>query len=130
MRLKVVAPTSIILDEEVVKVVAEAENGLFCLLPRHIDVVAALVPGILAFVTKEGREGFAAVDEGILIKVGGEVLVSTRSGLGGSELGILRETLEQEYRQKGERERKALAAGARLEADIVRKFMELGGHGR
>jgi F-type H+-transporting ATPase subunit epsilon len=129
MRLKIVLPTTVIIDQEVTKVVAEAENGWFCLLPRHIDFMTALIPGILVFYTHEGEERFAAVDEGILIKVGSEILVSTRNALTGPELGKLRETVDREFRQKGERERKALAAGARLEADIVRKFMELGEHG-
>jgi F-type H+-transporting ATPase subunit epsilon len=48
MRLKILLPTEIILDKEVIKVVAEAENGYFCLLPRHVDFVSTLVPGILA----------------------------------------------------------------------------------
>lgn len=130
MRLKLLLPTEILIDEEVTKVIAEAENGSFCLLPRHIDFVAVLAPGILTFVTPEGKEEFAAVDEGILVKVGQEVLVSTGKGVRSSELGKLKPTVLEEFRVRSEREKKALAAGARLEADIVRRFMELGEHGR
>ncbi len=126
MRLKVLTPTLIIVNQETTKVIAEAENGSFCLLPRHIDFLAALVPGILSFFTREGQEEFVAVDEGILVKVGQEVLVSTRNAVRSSELGKLRETVIREFQVKDEREKKALAAGARLEADIVRKFMKLG----
>ena len=126
MRLKIMTPTQIVVNRETTKVIAEAENGSFCLLPRHIDLLAALVPGILSFFTPKGQDEFVAVDEGILIKVGGEVLVSTRNAVPSAELGKLRQTVAQEFRVKGERERKALAAGARLEANIVRKFMKLG----
>ena len=126
MHLKVMTPTQIVVNQETAKVIAEAENGSFGLLPRHIDFVAALVPGILSFFTLEGQENFVAVDEGILIKVGREVLVSTRNAVQSPELGKLRQTVAQEFQVKDERERKALAAGARLEADIVRKFMKLG----
>jgi F-type H+-transporting ATPase subunit epsilon len=126
MRLKVLVPTHIVIDQEATKVIAEAENGSFCLLPRHIDFVAALVPGILSFFTPGGQEEFVAVDEGILVKVGDEVLVSTRNAVHSPELGLLRRTVAQEFQVKDEREKKALAAGARLEADIVRKFMDLG----
>jgi len=125
MRLKIMTATQIVVNQETAKVIAEAENGSFCLLPRHIDFVAALVPGILSFFSPEGEEEFAAVDEGILIKVGQEVLVSTRNAVRSKELGQLRQTVAQEFQVKNERERRALAAGARLEADIVRKFMEL-----
>ena len=47
MKLKVLLPTEIFINEEVEKVVAEADNGYFCLLPRHVDFVSALVPGLL-----------------------------------------------------------------------------------
>lgn len=130
MRLKLLLPTEILIDAEVTKVIAEAENGHFCLLPRHLDFVAALAPGILAFVTAEGREEFAAVDGGILVKVGQEVLVSTRNGIRSRELGRLKQTVAEEYQSLREREKKAFAAGARLEADLVRRFMELGEPGR
>jgi F-type H+-transporting ATPase subunit epsilon len=126
MRLKVLTPTLIIVNQETTKVIAEAENGSFCLLPRHVDFVAALVPGILSFFNPEGQEEFVAVDEGILVKVGQEVLVSTRNAVRSLELGKLRETVAREFQVTDEREKKALAAGARLEADIVRKFMKLG----
>ena len=60
MKLTVLLPTEILVDEEVAKVVAEAQNGSFCLLPRHIDFVAALVPGLLSFVKAvDGGRGFS-----------------------------------------------------------------------
>ena len=130
MRLKVLLPTEILIDEDVVKIIAEAENGSFCLLPRHIDFVSVLAQGILTFVTPEGKEEFAALDGGILVKAGGDVLVSSQSGVRSTELGRLKQTVVEEYRGRSEREKKALSAGARLEADIVRRFMELTGHGR
>jgi len=68
MNLKVLLPTEVLIDEEVRKVTAEAENGFFCLLPRHIDFATALIPGLLSFEDSEGRETFVAVDEGVLVK--------------------------------------------------------------
>ena len=55
MRLRVLLPTELLLDEQAEKIVTEAENGSFCMLPRHVDFVAALVPGILV-VTLHGGE--------------------------------------------------------------------------
>ena len=49
MKLMVLLPTEVLIDEEARKITAEAQNGSFCLLPRHIDFVTALVPGILSF---------------------------------------------------------------------------------
>ncbi len=81
MKLKILIPTIVLVDREVTKVIAEAENGNFCLLPHHIDFVAALVPGILSFTTEGGEEIFVAVDEGILVKCNQEVLVSARNAI-------------------------------------------------
>lgn len=117
------------MDLEVAKVTAEAENGSFCLLPRHIDFVAALVPGILAFTTFAPEEKFIAVDGGILVKCGPEVLVSTRNALYGPDLGKLRQAVEQQFQVLDEREKMARAALAKLEANFIRQFIEQEKHG-
>jgi F-type H+-transporting ATPase subunit epsilon len=130
MRLKVLLPSEVLLDAAVTKVIAEAENGAFCLLPRHIDFVAALVPGLLSFETETGQEEFLAVDEGILVKCGAQVLVSTRQAVRGPDLGSLRQAIDEQFRAVDEQEKKARAAAARLEADLVRRFLELETHGR
>lgn len=130
MKLKVLLPTEILVDQEVTKVIAEAENGSFCLLPRHIDFVAALPPGILIFESAEGHEEFIALDEGTLVKVGQEVLVSTRNAVRSSELGTLKQIVEQEFRVLDDREKMTRSASAKLEADLVRRFIELGEYER
>jgi F-type H+-transporting ATPase subunit epsilon len=125
VKLKVLVPKQVVFDQEVTKIVAEAENGSFCLLPRHVDFVAALVPGLLEVHGPDGGEEFLAIDEGILVKAGAEVLVSTRRAVRGASLDQLEDTVEREFRVLDERERQARSAAARLEADLVRRFMEL-----
>lgn len=125
MRLQVLLPTEILVDEAVVKVIAEAENGEFCLLPRHIDFIAALVPGVLCFCDEEGEESYAAVDEGILVKCGRDVYVSTLNGVRGADLSQLNALVEERFLELNEHERKARTAVARLEAGTLRKFREL-----
>jgi F-type H+-transporting ATPase subunit epsilon len=118
-------PTEILLDVEAVQVNAEAQNGAFSLLPRHIDFTTALVPGLLSYVTEDGSEEFIGVDEGILVKVGPEVLVSTRNAAMGPDLGKLQEMIEKQFTELDEHERQARSAFARMEADLVRRFVEL-----
>jgi F-type H+-transporting ATPase subunit epsilon len=129
MKLKILLPTEILIHEEVVKVVAEAENGSFCILPRHVDFLAALVPGIFSFVTSGGVEQFLAVDEGVLIKCGPEVLVSTRNAVRGPDLGKLEQTVEKSFQVLEDRERMARSAVAKLEANFIRRLMEFQEHG-
>lgn len=139
LRLLVLTPHAVLVDAAVRKVVAEAQNGSFALLPRHVDTTAALVPGILAYLPvptdgteapegnapNDAEERFVAVDEGILVKCGGEVLVSCRSAAAGADLGELEATVRERFRQLDRRERRTRAALARLEADFVRRFVEL-----
>ncbi|MBW2036979.1 MAG: F0F1 ATP synthase subunit epsilon [Deltaproteobacteria bacterium] len=130
MRLKILLPTQVLVDEEVSKVIAEAQNGSFCLLPRHIDFVAALVPGLLSFESSKGREEFLAIDEGILVKCGPLVMVSTRHAVRGADLGQLKQTVEEKFRVLDDREKMARTAIAKLEANFVTRFMEVGEYGR
>lgn len=129
MRLKVLLPSQVLIDQEVNKIVAEAENGSFCLLPRHVDFSAALVPGLFSFTSLQGVEEFLAVDEGILIKCGSEVLVSTRNAVLGPDLGHLVKTVEESFRQLDDQEQTARRAFAKLEAKFIRRFMDLEKHG-
>lgn len=127
MRLKVLLPTKILIDQEVTKVVAEAEDGYFGILPRHIDFVAALVPGILSFQSEIGEE-FLAIDEGILVKCASVVMVSTRRAVGSKDLRRLKETVEEEFLTLDDRERKTRSILAKLEADFAKRFIKMMDH--
>lgn len=125
MRLKVLLPSKVFLDTGVHKVVAEGQDGSFGLLPAHVDMVAALVPGILSYVTeKSGRERFLGLDRGVLVKTGSEVLVSVRNAVIAERLGELRRTVEEQFMVQDEREKKVRSSMARLEAGFARKFLE------
>ncbi len=125
MRLQVFQPSDVFLDQEVEKVLAEGPDGAFGIRPRHLDMAASLVPGILTYWPKGRGETFIAVNGGILVKQGDRVQVATRMAVSG-ELGLLHETLDRFINDMDERERKARAAVARLEADFVRRFVEFG----
>ena len=126
MQLKVVLPTKILINTTAIKVIAEAENGIFCLLPRHIDFVATLIPSLLSFVSPQGEEEFMAIDQGILIKQGNQVTVATQNAIEGGDLGELKETVNQQFRLTDEREKNARSVLAKLEINTIRNFIELG----
>ncbi|HRX61746.1 MAG TPA: F0F1 ATP synthase subunit epsilon [Candidatus Competibacter sp.] len=127
MHLKLLIPTEILVDESVVKLNAEGPEGHFCLLPQHRDWVATLVPGLVSFVALDGGEIFVAVDRGILVKCGDEVLVSVRRAVRGGDLAGLRDVVETHFRHCDDQEKVARGAIARLEAGVIRRFLELQG---
>lgn len=125
MRLRILLPTDVIVDEEVRKVRAEGTHGSFTLLPRHVDYVVAILPGILSYETADGEEKLLAVDSGILVKCGRDVRLSTRNAMRAPDLAALRQAVETQLRATDEREHKARLALARLEATFVRQFLTL-----
>jgi len=127
LNLKVLLPSEVLLDEKVEKVTAEAENGFFTMLPRHVDFVAALVPGIFSYLTPAGEERYLAIDEGVMVKQGDQVYVSAARAVPGEDLAYLQEKVEQELKVLGESEKKARTVMSRLEADTLRRFTRLGG---
>jgi len=125
MRLKVLLPYQVYADVDGVKrIIAETPQGSFGLLPRRLDCVAVLEPGILTYETKSAGEVFVAIDQGVLVKAGADVLVSVRNAIGGLDLGQLREAVEKEFVNLDENERQVRAVLARLESGFARHFAE------
>ncbi len=123
MNLKVLLPFKVFAEKTgVSRIVAESREGAFGLLPHRLDCVAALVPGILVFETEADGEVYMAVDEGILVKTGTDVLVSVRNAIGGADLGKLREAVEQEFLELDEQEKGVRSVLAKLESGFVRRF--------
>jgi F-type H+-transporting ATPase subunit epsilon len=125
MRLKVLLPTEVLVDEEVRKIGAEADDGELTLLPRHIDMATALPPGVLSFEQAGGREEFVALAEGVMVKCGEEVLVSARKAVRGAELDKLRETVQKDVATRDERAETARTSLNKIEATFVHRFIEL-----
>ncbi|MBI1371968.1 MAG: F0F1 ATP synthase subunit epsilon [Phycisphaera sp.] len=128
MNLRIVMPTQVVVDAPVRKINAEAPNGWFCLLPRHVDMTSSLVPGLLSYEDATGAESFAAVLGGTLIKCGADVVVSTPHAVVGEPLGELQRAVEEATRRLTEREREARVALEKIEADFVRRFIEMQTH--
>lgn len=124
MRLQLLLPSRVEVDQEVDRVSAEGLHGQFTLLPRHVDGVAALVPGLLSFVT-EGDETFYSVRAGTLIKRGRDVLVSTAGAALGPSLEELEPALRLAQQSAAAEETQAHNALARIETTLMQRFAEL-----
>ncbi len=123
MNLKILLPFKIFAEKTgVLRIVAESRSGSFGLLPHRLDCVASLAPGILVFETETDGEVCLAVDEGVLVKSGTDVLVSVRNAIGGTDLGKLREAVEQEFLNLDEQEKSVRSVLAKLESGFVRRF--------
>lgn len=120
MTLKILLPFMVFAEiENVIRIVVETGSGAFGLLPQRLDGVAALVPGIFIYETDAEGVQYLAIDEGIMIKSGQEVLVAVRNAIGGANLGKLRESVEKEFIELDENERKVRSVMAKLESGFI-----------
>lgn len=125
MTLKVLLPFQIFTElDEVTQIVAETREGAFGLLPHRLDCVAALVPSIFIVEIQGQDEVYLAVDEGVLVKTGQDVLVSVRNAIRGTELNELRDAVEQEILTLDEHERSVRSVLARMESGFIRRLAD------
>lgn len=126
MNLKILLPYGVFADiKDVKRIVVETNAGSYGILPRRLDCTAALVTGILLYETENEGEKYIAVNEGILIKAGGEVMVSVRNAIGSAPLGKLRAMVEKEMIELDELEIDARNVMAKLETGFLRNFQKL-----
>ena len=126
MQLKVLLPFRVFADKRAVsRIVAETQDGSFGLLEHRLDCVAALSPGILIYETPEDGEVFVAVDQGVLIKAGNQVLVSVRRALSGTDLGQLRAAVQNEFLSLDEQDKSLRALMEKMESRLLSRFSNI-----
>jgi F-type H+-transporting ATPase subunit epsilon len=126
MNLKILLPFQIFAEKTgVSRIVAETREGSFGVLPRRLDCVAGLVPGILIYQREAEDEVYVAVDEGVLVKAGADVRVSVRNAFSGTDLGHLRETVEREFLHVDERAQSVRSVLVKMESDLIRRMAGL-----
>ncbi|MGK2860365.1 MAG: F0F1 ATP synthase subunit epsilon [Chitinophagaceae bacterium] len=120
MNLKVLLPFQVF-DEikNVSRIVLETSKGSYGVLPQRLDCVAAIVPGILTYETEEGGVHYLAVDEGVLVKAGLQVMLSVRNAIGGADLGKLHESVKKEFMNLDESERNVRSVMAKMESGFM-----------
>ena len=125
MNLRVLLPFQVFAEKTgVTRIVAETREGSFGLLPHRLDCVASLAPGILIYESEADGEVYVAVDEGVLIKTGLDVLVSVRNAIAGTDLGKLRDSVEREFLNLDEREQNVRSVLAKMESGFIRRLAD------
>lgn len=125
MNLKILLPFQVFAEKTgVLRVVADTHQGSMGLLPNRLDCVASLAPGILVYETAAEGETYIAVDEGVLVKTGLDVLVSVRNAIRGTDLGQLHAAVEREFLTLNEQERQVRSVMARMESGLIHRIVE------
>ncbi|CAN5278621.1 F0F1 ATP synthase subunit epsilon [soil metagenome] len=125
MNLKILLPFQIFTQKKDVKrIVVQTLQGSLGLMPHRLDCVAALTPGILTYETESDGEVYVAIDQGVMVKAGLEVLVSVRHAISGTDLDKLHEAVKKEFLTVDEQEKTVRSVLARMESGFIRRLKE------
>jgi len=126
MELQVVLPTRIFTQvQDVAHMSIDTPTGSVGFLPRRLDCVCPVIPGILAY-RRHGntQEEYIAVDTGVLLKAGNKVSVSVHHAAASSSLAELEEIIHAEFEQLDEQEKLVRSISAGIETKLIRRFVE------
>src|SRR5512136_1622696 len=100
MRLRIVTPLSVVVDEDgVILVRAEDATGGFGILRHHADFLTNLAISVVSWANTDGIRHYCAVRRGVLSVDGGNnVAVATREAVVGDNLATLDETVLARFR--------------------------------
>lgn len=123
MQLKILLPYTTFAEKlDVVRIVAETNHGSFGILPNRLDCSAVLTAGIFCYQCKNQAEVFIAVDQGVLVKTGLNVLVSVRRAIGQADLSRLHALVKKEFLVIDENEKRLHATMLKLETGFLRQL--------
>ncbi len=125
MNFKVLTPVGVALNTPVRQVDFEAPNGFFTLLPRHVDCVTTLKIGVTRYVKSDGKEAFIAVNQGVLVKKGNDVTLTTKLAVLDDNLSHLTQAIEQDFKEMEQQRKTANATMAKLEINLTKNILAL-----
>ncbi len=127
INLKILLPSRVFMINPSVKSISvQTIHGSVGFLPQRRDCVAAVVPGILSYDGDDVvGEKYVAIDHGLLVKTGLDIVVSVRNAIAGSDLAKLQEAVEREFLNFSEQEKSVRMILSKMESGFVQHFMEL-----
>lgn len=126
MKLKILLPYKTIFEQTVYKITAPGTEGVFQVLPKHLDGTWILKPGVLVICLDADCEDevYFAIGDGVLIKEGDRLSVSCFQAIEGDSLETLADTVKHDLAVLAESEKKAKEALFKLETDTIKNLID------
>ena len=126
LKLTMLLPDQVLVSTSATKIGGDAIHGSFVVLPRHIDFVTALVPGIFFYFETADHPTYVAIDRGILVKQNTTVWVSVLRAIPGDDLDHLDQVIEEEFRHLDDQQKQTQTTLTKLELSFMRGLVDLG----
>lgn len=125
MKLTVFTPLGEVLKSKITKVTVETLNGYCTLLPKHVDMAAAMGENIVTYTTEQNQVKYVACHRGIVVKKGDAVTITVQNAVMSDTLEELTDVINRDFKQTDEQRKELNSAMARLELGIIRGFDRL-----
>ena len=125
MRLRIVTPISVAIDEDgVLALRADDATGSFGILPGHTDFLTSLAISVVNWESSNGMRHYCAVRRGVLsVASGQDIAIATREAIPGDNAVTLDETVLARFRTDIETERTEHVESTRLQLNAIRQIM-------
>ena len=125
MRLRIITPLSVVLDEDgVLAVRAEDATGSFGILPGHADFLTSLAISVVSWDSGDETRHYCAVRRGVLSVLAGQnIALATREAIVSDDLATLDETILARFRADIETERTERVESTRLQLNAIRQIV-------
>jgi F-type H+-transporting ATPase subunit epsilon len=128
MQVRIMTPLEVVWEGDCARVSVQTSSGWWTLLPRHREMVAIVVPGIVSAWLPDGTEMLVATDGGILTKRGRDLSIATRRAAVGASEADLRTVVDRQFAEARKHEQAMQQVIGRLETDFIGSFARTGGY--
>jgi F-type H+-transporting ATPase subunit epsilon len=125
VKLRVLTPTEVILEEDVTHVTAEDVTGSLGIRPGHATLVTPLAAGIVIARAAGGGERYVAVNGGVMIVTGEEVEIVSRQAVASSDLAHLEGTVLEEFDKEEHADRTNKVAFEKMRLNLMRRVLDV-----
>ncbi len=124
MIITIILPNRTILERQADKITAPGSEGSFQILPKHVDFVSSLKPGILS-IFFDGSIEYYAISYGMLVKQSDTVYITCLQAIKGDSLDTLSETVSENFSRMDDNEKRINSILVKMESDTLKRFLEL-----
>lgn len=123
MRLRIVTPLSVVVDEDIDSLRAEDASGGFGILNGHAPFLTALAISVVSWKTK-GAERFCALRGGVMtVDRCANIDIASREAVTGDDLATLDREVLARFQADADSERSEHTETMRLQFDVIRRMV-------
>lgn len=124
MNLRLLTPSEVVLEQEVIHVTAEDVTGSLGIRPGHTPLVAPLTSGIVTARAPGGREVYVAIDGGVMLVNNDLVQIVSRQAVASRDLAHLEQNVLAQFEKQADDDKTNRVAFEKMRLSLMRHVLE------